>query len=276
MRTKLNSRVIFATCMVLMGALPLPAAGQEAPPPVVVVEATAAPQAVPEEVPPPPVVFVEPSAPPAVVEAPPIELSIVVTSAPAEPIAAPVSEEGEPSSAPVIVDAAVSVDDGPPPEFVPGFVSAGGSVLVGTRPTEDGLSPTWFGGFDLSFRLDRMLSIGVRRVHGGVFGDERYWSVGASPFAELTLTPWERIHFYGQVGVALDVRIASSNAEVDSPSVAPFLGVGARFYFCGQFSLAVEGVGHVPLTGGLAVGESIAPDFAVTLMGGLALAFHFE
>lgn len=168
-------------------------------------------------------------------------------------------------------------DPDAPNAFERTWISTGASLLVGTRPTRDGnLAPTWLGGFDLSLQVHRWVAVGIRRFHAGMFGDERYWTLGVSPFVELTVPLLSEIELYAQVGAAIDVRIRSADVELDEPSVAPFVGIGARFRLAPLFSIAVEGVAHVPLANGLSVGESIAPDFAVTLQGGVAIAFHFE
>jgi hypothetical protein len=109
-----------------------------------------------------------------------------------------------------------------------------------------------------------------------MFGDDRYWSIGVSPFAELTIPVISEVQLYAQLGVGVDMRVRNQDFTAEDPSIAPFLGVGARFRLAPVFSIAVEGVAHVPVANGLAYGDSIAPNFAVTLQGGLALAFHFE
>lgn len=168
-------------------------------------------------------------------------------------------------------------DPDAPSEYERTWISTGGSFLVGTRPTADGgLAPTWLGGFDLSFQLHPWFAIGIRRFHAGMFGDERYWTIGVSPFAELTVPVVDEIQLYAQLGAALDLRVRNQDFTVEEPSVAPFIGAGIRFRIAPVFSVAVEGAAHVPLANGLAYGESIAPDFAVTLQGGIAVAFHFE
>jgi hypothetical protein len=197
----------------------------------------------------------------------------VVIGADAEPTAAALT-----TPAVRVTSADTDYDDPDAPDaFERTWVSTGGSFLVGTRPSAGGgLAPTWLGGFDLSFQLHPWFALGIRRLHAGMFGDDRYWSIGVSPFAELTIPVISEVQLYAQLGVGVDMRVRNQDFTAEDPSIAPFLGVGARFRLAPVFSIAVEGVAHVPVANGLAYGDSIAPNFAVTLQGGLALAFHFE
>jgi hypothetical protein len=231
---------LLTICLTLLAASP--ASGQEAAPP--------SPEASPE----------------------PLVLIVVATETPpsgSATEATPVSVVSEPSMV-GRADAPVSDD------FAPGWLGIGTSILIGTRPTEGGFSATWLGGFDVAFRIDTHVSLGIRRAHFGMFGDERYWTVGASPFVELALRPWERIDLYGQLGAALDVQIRTRDIQTQGLGIAPFGGVGMRFFLDEMFSLSVEGVVHVPLVNGLSLGEVIAPPMSVAVQGGVGLSFHFE
>jgi hypothetical protein len=106
--------------------------------------------------------------------------------------------------------------------------------------------------------------------------DGQRWVVGLAPYAELTLPLLERIHLYGQAGAALEARFVEQHGVSIDGGVAPFVDVGIRFHPCDVFSIAFEGAAHVPVAGGVSLGDSIAPPLAVILQGGLAIAFHFE
>jgi hypothetical protein len=204
----------------------------------------------------------------------PLVLIVVATETPPSGLTA--SSESTPVS--VVSDATmVGRADAPvSDDFAPGWLGIGTSILIGTRPTEGGFSATWLGGFDVAFRIDTHVSLGIRRAHFGMFGDERYWTVGASPFVELALRPWERIDLYGQLGAALDVQIRTRDIQTQGLGIAAFGGVGMRFFLDEMFSLSVEGVVHVPLVNGLSLGEVIAPPMSVAVQGGVGLSFHFE
>lgn len=236
---------LLTICLTLVAASP--ASGQEAAP--------SGPEAGPVTSPEPLVLIV------VATETPPSGLTSTETTL--------VSVVSEPSMV-GRADAPVSDD------FAPGWLGIGTSILIGTRPTEGGFSPTWLGGFDVAFRIDTHVSLGIRRAHFGMFGDERYWTVGASPFIELALRPWERIDVYGQLGAALDVQIRTRDIQTQGLGIAPFGGAGMRFFLDEMFSLSVEGVVHVPLVNGLSLGEVIAPPMSVAVQGGVGLSFHFE
>lgn len=211
----------------------------------------------------------------------PVPLVVIVPAAdgPAVEASAPAGA-WVPPAAPVIeiTDADiedVDIDD-EDESFTPGFVSLGASVLVGLRETSAGVTPTWAPGIDLGFRLGPWVALGVRRFGVGAVADTGRWTIGVSPYVELTVPVLERIHLYGQVGAALEMRIASQRGVSLEPGVAPFGDVGVRFHPCDVFSIAFEGAAHLPVLGGLSLGDSIAPELAVILQAGLAMAFHFE
>lgn len=157
--------------------------------------------------------------------------------------------------------------------FSPGWVSLGLSCLLGTRPTDQGLEPTWLPGIDLGFRVDPQVALGLRRVH--VTGTERALVIGLSPYLEVSARPWERLDLYGQVGVQLDLLVPYAGGD-PTGSTVPFAGGGARLYAADVFSVAVEGFVHAPVVGGLAAGTALLPVGAFHLSAGLALAFHWE
>lgn len=194
----------------------------------------------------------------------------------------PASAAGQDAPILVVVERAPAVEAPVEPEelaseaFEVGWVGLGLSMLVGTRPSGDGLAPTFLGGIDLSFRVDPLIAVGLRRVYFGSFGSTSEWTVGASPFLEITFAPWERVDLYGQFGAALDVSIGRGGVQNDGIGVAAFGGTGARFYLDELFSLAVEGAVHVPVLNGLSLGEALAPPLSVAFQGGAALSFHFR
>jgi hypothetical protein len=157
--------------------------------------------------------------------------------------------------------------------FSPGWVSLGLSCLLGTRPTEQGIEPTWLPGIDLGFRVDPQVALGLRRVH--VTGTERALVLGLSPYLEVSARPWERLDLYGQTGVQLDVLVPYAGSDALG-SIAPFVGVGARFYAAEIFSIALDGVAHLPVSGGLAAGTALLPVGSIHVSSGLALAFHWS
>lgn len=157
--------------------------------------------------------------------------------------------------------------------FEPGWVSLGLSCLIGTRPAEGGVEPTWMPGVDLGFRPEPWIALGVRRAR--VTATEREMAVGLSPYLELAARPWERLDLYAQVGGALDLIVAHAGDDVRG-AAAVFAGGGARLYLAEIFSLAVETAVHVPVVTGLVAGNSLLPPQSVHLSAGLALAFHWN
>ena len=131
------------------------------------------------------------------------------------------------------------------------------------------VTPADFDDYDLIVAMDRANERDLRALGAnGEDFDEGKVVLLRSYDPEAVATAFEAL-----AGAALGVRLDDQGADV--LAVAPFLGVGVRFFVVPCFSIAVEGAVHVPASGPQLFGNDAFPRGAVIMQAGAALAFHF-